>query len=190
MKEEFTIKDIIQILAIPRDKFKEWVFRNYIKPTQKAEGPGYSNKYSRLDLYAIKIFDDLVKNGFHRRRASSIVNFFLKMTEIEQLDISNKYLFLVFFERPFKSQTMKSKDPKRPYITKKGKIVSDKALSPDIRIITDKDVKKSFETLFLTLDDTELSAKFEIGHLNFNRAHIIDFKKLKTDIDTFIKSIY
>ena len=61
MKNNFIIKDVITILAIPRERFKEWVFRGYIKPSlQKAEGTGTKNIYSRFDLYAIKLFDLLL----------------------------------------------------------------------------------------------------------------------------------
>lgn len=187
MKQEFTIKDIVAILSIPRERFKEWVFRGYIRPSiKKAQGPGDKNLYSRLDLYAIRLFDYLVKNGFHRREASFMVNRLFKSLKPESLDQPNNILMLAFFRRPIGNKTLKKRGTKGPYLTPEGKLRSDKGLAPGMRIITDEDLEKSFSTLFLTFDDAKLGEQYHTEELRFEDVLIIDFKGLKENIDKMI----
>jgi len=194
MKEEYTVKDVVKFIpGLSRDKFKEWVFRGYIKPYKKAEGPGLGDKYGRLEVYVTALFDILVKFGFHRRKASLSIHGFTTGTDEKRkerlgwLDKADKHLWLVFFKRPVGGEIMKSNDPKRPFLTQEGRLVSDKALAPGVRIIEDKDISKSFSTLFLTYDDEEKMKDFDLSGTEPDNIHIVNFKKLKMNIDDRIK---
>jgi hypothetical protein len=188
MKQKFTIKDVIKALDIPRERFKEWIFRGYIEPSiQKAEGPGSKNLYSRFDLYAIRLFDYLLKKDFFRREASFIVNNLFRRLPPDALDTPSKILMIAFFRRKKDHQIIKKRGLKGPYMKPDGKIVSNKGLAPGLRIITDEDIEKSFSTLFLTFDDVKLGERYHVEKLRFEDVFIVDFKALKEEVDAKIK---
>jgi len=89
MKEEFTIKNIVDALGIPRERFKEWVYRGFIKPSiEQADGVGTKNIYSRTDVYGVALLDGLIQNGFKREVAKRCVRLLLSQTKHER----KKYL--------------------------------------------------------------------------------------------------
>ncbi|MDY6904039.1 MAG: hypothetical protein SWH61_05070 [Thermodesulfobacteriota bacterium] len=71
-KKIYTATDLVRILGISRDQYKNWLMQGYIKPSiRKSSGPGKKNEFSRYDLYAIGLFQELVAKGFPREQASS-----------------------------------------------------------------------------------------------------------------------
>lgn len=78
MRNEFSSTDICQALNIPAGRFREWIVKNFVKPSIKeASGPGRPAVFSRLDVYGISIFHKLLKFGVNREQASRIAKSFL-----------------------------------------------------------------------------------------------------------------
>ncbi len=66
--------DVERILDIKRTRLQEWMDRGFIKPSQQSQGKGTKALFSREDLYAIKLFEELLKRGFNRDNASKLTN--------------------------------------------------------------------------------------------------------------------
>lgn len=73
LTEEFSTFDIIKALKIPRERLRDWMVRKFIVPTTKAQGPGTKAIFTREDVYAVALFQNLIQRGFKRKEASSIV---------------------------------------------------------------------------------------------------------------------
>ena len=72
---EFSTFDVVKILAIKRDRLKDWMTREHIKPSiQEAKGQGTKALFNRADLYAIQLFQHLLNRGFPRKQAAKYVN--------------------------------------------------------------------------------------------------------------------
>jgi hypothetical protein len=72
--EFFSSFEVLTILDMPRERLKDWIARNYIKPYKPAQGKGYPAVFTRLNLYQIAIFKKLVEMGLSRDKAAEIVN--------------------------------------------------------------------------------------------------------------------
>ena len=73
MRNEFSTLDIVKALEIPREKLKEWMKRGFIRPTIPASGQGIKAVFTRADVYAVSLFEELIKKGFKREIASGFV---------------------------------------------------------------------------------------------------------------------
>ena len=81
--EEFSTFDIIKALKIPRERLRDWMNRGFIIPTEKAQGQGTKAIFSREDVYAVALFQNLIQRGFKRKEASNIVNHWLHFDALE-----------------------------------------------------------------------------------------------------------
>ena len=165
MKEEFTVKEVVSILGIPRPRLQDWVLRGFVKPSLVCSaGQGVANIYGRIDLYVISIFKTLVEHGIHRAEAKEMA----RLLEIEigaRLLEYEKYegnMFLAFF--------------KRPELGAEAKRSTKTLESPFVRIIRDRDTAKSFSSLFLA-----------DPHGGFSLALVLDFRALKSSVDRKIE---
>jgi len=92
MKNTFSTFEIIKVLGIPRERLREWLKRDFIKPTISADGQGTKAVFTRQDVYGIELFRQLLERGLARDKARIFVKFFHdKMKE----DIArNTYLII------------------------------------------------------------------------------------------------
>ena len=73
----FTTFDVDRILEIKRTRLQEWINHGFIIPSQQTPSKGVKALFSREDLYGIKLFEELLKRGHSRERASIMVNWIL-----------------------------------------------------------------------------------------------------------------
>ena len=59
---EYSTFDVIKILSIKRERLREWMVREYITPTKKAEGLGTKAIFSVLDIYKVAVFQEFVNH--------------------------------------------------------------------------------------------------------------------------------
>lgn len=184
MRDSFTIKQAVEITQIPRERLKAWLLRGYIRPSIAAGvGPGRSNLYSRVDLYAIALFDYLVsKKRLHRNPASMMIRRLYQElpSTIEKAEKSDQVL-IAFIDRPIGEDLMIRRGG--DVISDDGQVISGKAQAPGVRIMIDEDLEKGFRTLFVTFDDTQIPRKFDLSGVGIRDIIIIDFKDLKRRID-------
>ena len=83
LTEEFSTFDIVKALEIPRERLRDWMNRGFVIPTQKAQGQGTKAIFSREDVYAVALFQNLIQRGFKRKEASNIVNEWLHFDALE-----------------------------------------------------------------------------------------------------------
>lgn len=76
MRDEFSTLDIVKALGIPRERLREWMTRSFIKPTISAQGQGTKASFSRLDVYCVELFRQLVEEGFDRDKSRMFVDFY------------------------------------------------------------------------------------------------------------------
>jgi hypothetical protein len=97
----------------------------------------------------------------------------------------SKNIFIAFIDRPIGKDIMIRKSG--PFFTDDGRLISEKALAPVVRVLNDKDLEKAFKTLFLTFDDTEISDKFDLSGVTVRDITIVEFKELKNKIDKMVE---
>ena len=69
--ESFSSLDIVKILDIQRERLRDWQSRGFIRASREAEKQGKRAYFSRLDVYAIGLFKNLVEiYRFSRDEAS------------------------------------------------------------------------------------------------------------------------
>jgi hypothetical protein len=182
---EFTIKDAVQITGNPREKIRDWANRGFIKASiQEAKGKGTQNIYSLNDLYGIKLFECLIEKGISRKIAAYNVKVLL--SEIENCgedfwrDSSNN-LYAAFFQRDNNNRTMTGRNGR--YLTKDGKFRG-KAISPELRIIKNKDIQKTFATLFLNFNDDPVSDEYDVP--DFQAILIVNVRDVKNAVDMMV----
>lgn len=188
MREDFTIKQAVEITQIPRERLKTWLLRGYIRPSIAAGvGPGRSNLYSRVDLYAIALFDHLISNKeLHRNKAGLMIRSLYRElpSTIEKAERS-EHVLIAFIDRPIGKDLMIRRGG--AVITDDGRIISGKGLAPGVRIMTDEDLEKGFRTLFMTFDDTKIPREFDLSGVATRDILIIDFKDIKRRIDERVR---
>ena len=79
MRDEFTTLNIVKALEIPRERLRSWMKEGFIQPTIPAEGQGTKAVFSRHDIYAVSLFNDLLRAGFRRQIAASHIREFSKV---------------------------------------------------------------------------------------------------------------
>lgn len=93
MKEEYSTLDIVKALKIPRGRLREWIDQNFIIPSVSAEGQGTRAVFTRIDVYGVALFRQLLKLGFSRTMASRITRDFVSR---EKAQTRGKARYLVF----------------------------------------------------------------------------------------------
>ena len=74
MKEDFTTPEVLKLTDVKKERLQVWVERKFIEPTiKKGSGPGSRRKWSLIDVYAIKLFKELLDLGLNRNFAGVCV---------------------------------------------------------------------------------------------------------------------
>lgn len=74
MKTEFSTFDIVKILEIPRERLKDWMNNDFIRPTTAAQGKGTKAIFNRDSVYAVALFQKMISIGFTRKVAADFVS--------------------------------------------------------------------------------------------------------------------
>jgi len=70
--EEFTSWNIMKMLNIQHERFREWLKFGYIRPSiQPAKGTGTKALFNRTDVYVVGAFKQLIENGYSRVHAAT-----------------------------------------------------------------------------------------------------------------------
>jgi hypothetical protein len=187
MPKSYPIRDVIKIVNVEREAFKAWAHRKYVEPSvYKAKGPGEQSLYDLYDLYAIKLFSYLVSSNWPRFDASLRVKDFLSY--IRKRGVKDaETIYIALLRRPIGKDKMLRKSG--PRFTDTGRLISKKALAPGVRVLVPEDLEKSFKTLFLTFDDTDIPKNFDLKDVELENVTIINFSDLKRRVDMAVKEI-
>jgi hypothetical protein len=138
MKDRFTISEITKSLLIPRERFKEWLLRGYIKGSIK-EPQGSSRTlhyYSLSDAVIISVFKKMLDIGVSRNVAKLCIWSWFENPGFVMADDAK---YMAFIKWPAGS----------------------KQRSPG-RIVSRQDANESFNSLFVDVFDGD---PFESIHL-------------------------
>ena len=82
-RNEFSTFDIGKTLGIPRARLQGWMRLNFIQPSVIANGPDTRSVFTRLDVYAVALFQNLIYRGFRREIAAGHVEYFVKNNTVD-----------------------------------------------------------------------------------------------------------
>lgn len=94
MRDEFSTLDIVKALGIERECLREWMNRSFIKPTISAQSQGKKAVFTRLDVYRVELFRQLVAEGLDRNRSCIFANFYKTRMKTDAGDLN--YLVIRF----------------------------------------------------------------------------------------------
>jgi hypothetical protein len=95
MNNEFTSKEVEQILGIPFGRVKEWIQSGHITPSvDEGKGRGKVRKFSRDDLYRIALFFALRKIGIERDMAGLYFRHLDKRGFEGEIKVNHRFLNL------------------------------------------------------------------------------------------------
>lgn len=77
MRNEYSTFDIVKTLKIQREKLKDWMTQGFIKPSIPAPGQGRKAIFTLLDVYGIGLFARLIEFGFKRHLAAEFIHSFI-----------------------------------------------------------------------------------------------------------------
>lgn len=179
MHENFTclIGDVVSILAVPRERLKDWILRGYISASiQEQQGKRTLNRFTYFDLVMIDTFRFLLSASFSRKQAKFCVDL-LRMDINGLLDPTTR--FVAFFKWPIGPRHFPNWPNKK---SQNGQITP----QAQYRIIADQDVKKTFETLFINFTDVTPPFGRVVRLIPFEFLHIINFRELREILEAKI----
>lgn len=88
--EVYSTFDVCRIVGVSKERFREWIIREYVRPSRPADGQGTRAEFSINDVYRIAIFKNLIENGFSREKASK----YIKSMTKDNLDNINSIMFI------------------------------------------------------------------------------------------------
>lgn len=71
--ERITTTDITKKLKIPFGRLREWIVRDYIKPSFPSPGQGQAAEFTIEDVYKIKAFQHMIDTGITRETAAEYI---------------------------------------------------------------------------------------------------------------------
>ncbi len=87
MKTTFDLKEILEALKIPRDRFNDWLSRGYIKPSIRTQrGNRVIKSYTIEDIYTIVFFQHLTETMNMQREFAKILTDKFRSTIKAQLE--------------------------------------------------------------------------------------------------------
>ena len=89
--DTFSTLQIEKGLEIPRERLREWIIRGFIKPSHPSPGQGIKTEFSRLDVYKVALFRNLIDLGISRKVAGLYIEKFLPAEDEE-----SGILYIVF----------------------------------------------------------------------------------------------
>jgi len=87
MRDEFSTLDIVKALEIQRERLREWMVQEFIKPTVSASGKGTRALFTRKDVYCVELFRQLVDIGINRDTAHHFSNFYRNRSMSDNEDL-------------------------------------------------------------------------------------------------------
>lgn len=79
--DEFSTLDIVKALGIPRERLRDWMTKEFIKPSIAADGQGTWAIFTLQDVYAVALFQSLIRYGLNRKAAGKFVGEFMKVPD-------------------------------------------------------------------------------------------------------------
>ena len=93
----YSTLDIVKYLDIPRERFRDWMSREYIEPCQKAQGQGTKALFNCLDVYSIRLFQSLIEDRkLSRDEAGKLIKVWKESARFQD-DMCGNYFDLVCF---------------------------------------------------------------------------------------------
>lgn len=71
--DRYTIKDVVKVLDIPRERVREWLKRGFVSATFPSPGERIPAEFSLDDLYRIKAFEQMLYGGLARETAAGYI---------------------------------------------------------------------------------------------------------------------
>lgn len=158
MRQKFSTLDIVKALGIPRERLRDWMNRGFIVPTQQAEGQGTKAIFSRIEVYGVALFQKLLKWGFGRQFAARFITAFIRA------DVPELIAYIVF----------------RYESDAHGENIRHMTL-PELKV-DDPEASWRIELKYGTWD-SEVAVDPIPPNENWEQLIIINFTKLKTDVD-------
>ena len=98
MTDIFTTFEAAKILKVKYGRLREWIDREYILCSQRAEGQGGKTLFDRYNLYIMGLFVYLLEKGFNREEASERVkgvDKYLRATNLWDKPEAHTYIAIV-----------------------------------------------------------------------------------------------
>jgi len=99
--ESYSSFDVARILNIKRGRLREWLSEGFIEPSiEIAEGQGTRNRFSKEDIYGIKLFNMLIQTSVSRETASRYVKQLTKGLKKIQMSLTqmNLFAYLIYLD--------------------------------------------------------------------------------------------
>jgi len=90
IEELYSTIDISKALKIPRERLRDWMVRDFIKPSLPSTSKGTIAIFIRTDVVCVALFMKLIAKGFKREAAAEYVEFL-----IDYPDLINSISFIV-----------------------------------------------------------------------------------------------
>jgi DNA-binding transcriptional MerR regulator len=68
--ELYTLSDISKILGIKTERLSRWLVRGFIKPSEESKGQGKPSRFTRKDIYLIRLLEDMIDHGIDGAEAA------------------------------------------------------------------------------------------------------------------------
>ena len=162
MKEQFSTLDIVKALKIPRERLREWTTREFIKPQRPASGKGTKAIFSVWEVYGVALFRMLVEHGFDRKFAAKSVSGFLKKITPETAAVA----YIGF---------------RYPALDNKGVMTA---------LFYYDDWRLDLRTIMaIPVEIPETDPRFFSQCDNWEQFHLINFKKLRAQVDAALEML-
>lgn len=70
---KYEMRHITDMLGIKRPALRQWIDLGFVRPSEKAEGHGTRNLWTRADVFDLAVFKKLLDHGFTREEASQVL---------------------------------------------------------------------------------------------------------------------
>lgn len=99
--QSFSSLDIIKILDIQKERFRDWHSRKFVVASQESTKQGKKALFSRLDVYGVGLFKEFVeKFRLAREEAAQLTELWRKKaTERDNLKTGGYFKIICFFRR-------------------------------------------------------------------------------------------
>ena len=146
----YSTTEVLNILKLEAERFRQWIQGGFIKPTIPAGGTGRTHLFVKEYLYIIALFMKLVDLGLSRSVARDIANEFTARDWVEYVT-SNDHLYLIVSGKVSPKsgknwkQYMKISVDHDPYASHRNKIDMDMAKHDVVLIINMVRIAKSVD---------------------------------------------
>ena len=94
VKQNYSTLDIVKALEIPRERFREWLTRGYVKPQKPARGHGRPAVFTIEDVWMVALFRNLIESGYKRDVAGAFLDkiYYSAKSGIETARMTNIFI--------------------------------------------------------------------------------------------------